>query len=75
LRYLIDEDEAMALACQSLTKTVGAEGRAAGSIDSTVDMDTYSFGDEHGAEWDRNMMQTKAFYIQLMRSLQIPVQP
>lgn len=75
LRHLIDEDEAMAFACQSLTKTIGAEGRAAGSIGSTVDMDTYSFGDEHGAEWDRNMMQTKAFYIQLMRSLQIPVQP
>jgi hypothetical protein len=75
LRYLIDEDEVMSFACQSLTKTVGAEGRASGSIDSTVDMDAYSFGDEHGAEWDRNVMQTKAFYIQLMRSLQIPVQP
>ncbi|MCX6938767.1 MAG: hypothetical protein NTU80_12920, partial [Verrucomicrobia bacterium] len=75
-RYLIDAHEAMPYACQSLTRTAGADGQTSGSIGSAVDMDAnFAFDDEHGAQWDRNYPATKAFYINLMRTLQIPVQP
>ena len=75
-RYLIDPHEAMPYACQSLTRTVGADGRARGSIGRVVDLDaSFGFGDEHGAEWERTCQATRAFYAELMRTLQIPVQP
>ncbi len=67
LRYLIDEDEVMAFACQSLTKTVGADGRAQGPIGTSIDMDlNFGFADEHGAQWDRGYQQTRTFYQRLM---------
>ena len=74
-RYLIDPHEAMPYASQSLTRTVGADGRTRGSIGSVVDLDaSFGFGDEHGAEWERTFYATRAFYIELMRTLQIPAQ-
>ncbi len=74
-RYLIDPHEVIPYACQSLTRTSGADGRTSGSVDSSVDMDAFGFGSNHGAEWDLNYHDTKAFYLELMRQLSIPTTP
>jgi hypothetical protein len=58
-RYLIDPHESMPYATQSLTKTVGADGRTAGSINSSVSLDTWSFGTQHSAEWERGIQEDR----------------
>jgi hypothetical protein len=70
-RYLIDPHESMAFAVQSLTKTVGADGRTSGSIGSAVDLDTWDFGSQHSAEWERKIQETAPFYDELMFRLHI----
>lgn len=75
-RNLIDPHESMAYACQSLTYTVGAEHRTAGSIDDRVNMDAlFQFGNEHGAQWDRRIQQdgVRDFYRRLLLKLDISI--
>jgi hypothetical protein len=70
-RYLVDPHEAMPYAVQSLTKTVGADGRTGGSVNGSVNLDTWSFGSQHSAEWERNIQETRAFYSRLLSELQV----
>ncbi|OIQ83566.1 hypothetical protein GALL_346430 [mine drainage metagenome] len=70
-RYLIDPHESMSYATQSLTKTAGGDGRTAGSISSSVSLDTWNFGDQHSAEWERDIQETAPFYSELMFRLHI----
>ncbi len=70
-RYLIDPHESMSYATQSLTKTAGADGRTAGSISSAVPLDTWNFGSQHSAEWERDIQDTAPFYARLLIELQI----
>jgi probable HAF family extracellular repeat protein len=70
-RYLVDPHEAMPYAVQSLTKTVGADGRTGGSVNGSVNLDTWGFGSQHSAEWERNIQETRAFYSRFLSELQV----
>jgi hypothetical protein len=70
-RYLIDPHEAMPYAVQSLTRTVGVDGTTSGSVRWAVPLDTWNFGDQHSAEWDRNLQETALFYDELMFRINI----
>jgi hypothetical protein len=79
--YLTDRDEADSYACRTWAKAVGAEGNTAGAITGKVDLSSTTFGSpngfgvEHSAEFNRNIQQLKAFYSQLLESLQIQPNP
>jgi pimeloyl-ACP methyl ester carboxylesterase len=71
-RFVTTPHEAMSYVAQSPTKTVGADGRTAGSIGPKVDMTGYSFGDVHSAEWNFTLQDTTSFYNRLLDEFGIP---
>jgi hypothetical protein len=71
-RHLRLFQESAAYATASRTKTVGADGRTAGSISDKVDMDAeYGFGETHSAEWLWRIQKTDRFYHDLMKKLNL----
>ena len=71
-RFVTTPHEAMSYVAQSPTKTVGADGRTAGSIGPKVNMSAYGFDDVHSAEFNFTLQNTTAFYNQLLDELRIP---
>ncbi len=74
-RYVTTPDEAMAYVAQSPTKTVGADGRTAGSIDDKVDLTGFGFGGVHSAEFTFTLQKTTPFYNELLRRCDIAFLP
>jgi hypothetical protein len=74
-RFVSKPDEAMAYVAQSPTKAVGAEGRAAGSIDDSVDLNGYGFEDVHNAEYSFTTQKTKSFYNRLLEEFALSFNP
>lgn len=70
-RALTDSHEAMAMANQSMTKAVGGEGRTAGTISGSLDMNGAGilFADQHQAAFQFVPNKTWEFYRQLLSEL------
>jgi hypothetical protein len=65
----------MSYVAQSPTKTVGADGRTAGSIDDKVDLTGFGFGGVHSAEFTFTLQKTTSFYNELLRKFDITFLP
>lgn len=74
-RFVNTAHEAMSYVAQSPTKTVGADGRTAGSIDRSVDMTNFGFGDVHSAEFNFTAQKTKPFFNRLLEEFGLPFHP
>jgi len=80
-RFVRTPHEAMAFVDQSPTKAVGAEERARGMIARTFDLSVpffgsqNGFGDEHNAEFSRNIQELQSFYRTLLNQLNEKEQP
>ena len=62
----------MDYADKSLTKTVGADGRTAGVVGSSIDLDaTYAFGADHSAEFKGPLEELQPYYYDLMSNLHL----
>ena len=82
--YLTDPFEAMPYACRTWGKALGAEIRAAGSIDSSIDLNSASynlpgessgFGDEHSGQFNVRIQQLKPFYDAVLDSFGLDANP
>ena len=82
--YLADPFEAMPYACRTWGKALGAEIRAAGSIDSSIDLNSASynlpgessgFGDEHSGQFNVRIQQLKPFYDAVLDSFGLDANP
>jgi hypothetical protein len=70
-RVMTEAHESMAMIDRSKTKAVGAEGRTQGSIDSSINLDTeFGFGEEHSAEFERDIQRVGEFYKRLKNELE-----
>ena len=71
-RPVSDPHEVMAMINQSRTKALGAQGRTAGSISSSVNLNglDYKFEDRHEAEFERRSFKTWKFYVKLLTEFQ-----
>ncbi len=81
---LTDPFESMPLACRSWSKTVGAESRTAGSIQSSSDLgsvgfslpgESGGFGTEHSAQFHRSVQALKSFYDTLLNAIGVAPNP
>jgi hypothetical protein len=70
-RFVNTPHESMAYAVHSRTKTLGAEDRANGSIDSKVNMDGYGFGTEHSAQFNFRVQLCQFFYYDLLNKFDL----
>ena len=71
-RFVSTPHEAMAYVAQSPTKTIGAEGRANGSIGGKVDMAMYGFDNLHSAQFTFPLQRNEDFYHRLLDEFGIP---
>jgi hypothetical protein len=75
--YLSDPHEAMPYACRTWGKAAGAFEATRGSIAGTVNLQSSTFGSpngfdtEHSAEFTWRIQQLKAFYDQLLQTLDV----
>ena len=74
-RFVTTPHEAMSYVAQSPTKTVGADGRTAGSIDDQLDLAGFGFGGAHSAEFTFTLQKTTSFYNELLRKCDIAFLP
>jgi hypothetical protein len=65
-RQVTDIHESMAMVVQSRSMAIGQGWNVGGIVDSNVDINLlYSFGDSHGAQWERNIQNTLPYYKKL----------
>jgi hypothetical protein len=74
-RFVTTPHECMSYLAQSPMRAVGAEGRTLGSVDGSVDMSGYSFGDVHSAEFNFRLQQTVPFYNRMLEEFDLPFLP
>jgi hypothetical protein len=70
-RNLEQLEESLAYAARSSTRTVGAEGRTAGSITSSVDLSGFGYENEHSGFWAFTLQKVKPAYDALMDKLRV----
>ncbi len=65
VRYLTTDAEAFGYCVQARTRAAGAK-LGVGNMDTTVDMSSFGFGDEHSAEWNRAYQNSYGFWKRMM---------
>ena len=64
-RSVVDVHESMAMVVKSRSRSIGHGSAAGGEVNNLVDLDAeFSFGDEHGSQWDRAIQQNVMLYFQ-----------
>jgi hypothetical protein len=64
-RAVSDLHESMAMVVKSRSRSIGHGSTAGGEVNTLVDLSSeFSFGDEHGCQWDRSLQENVMLYFE-----------
>ena len=64
-RAVSDIHESMAMVVKSRSRSIGHGSTAGGEVNTLVDLSSeFSFGDEHGSQWDRSIQENVTLYFE-----------
>ena len=64
-RAVSDLHESMAMVVKSRSRSIGHGSTAGGEVNTLVDLSSeFSFGDEHGSQWDRSIQENVTLYFE-----------